>query len=312
MAGACYVYAILPAGALLPVGLTGLDGEPLWTVPARDLAAVVSAPGDASPHPTLDRLLCHEAVVEVIGRAVPSLPVRFGMVLADAAAVARALDVRAGILAEDLRRVGGRVELGVTILAEDSDRATGEIGAHERDRDAGYIRSAPFATARGTESGEAVGAGNAYLRMRLAQHQQEATAHARAAAVAERFDRALGAQAIERRRHLCPAPHLLLRAQYLLDPSSLEGARRAFDEVRRTLREAQPDVRCLLSGPWPPYSFVSERPNGSQGSPGHPLSPIGRGWPESCRPLHHHDGSTTPTPADTTVVPGAANEEVAQ
>lgn len=247
MGSACYIYAIVPAAERLPAGLAGLDGGPLWTVAARGLGAVVSTPGVSPAQPTVDRLLCHEAVVEAIGRAVPALPVRFGTVLADAATVTHALDERADILTGDLRRVGSKVELGVTVLALTED------GAASADHAAGAERTGIVSLARAT------GAGGTYLRARLGQHARETEEHARGAALAELLDAAFGPLVVERRARVCPAPRLLLRAQYLLEPSSVEGCQRRFDEVRRAWRQTQPDLRCLLSGPWPPYSFVTTR-----------------------------------------------------
>jgi len=50
-----------------------------------------------------------------------------------------------------------------------------------------------------------------------------------------------------------PTSHLALRAAYLLEPSRVGAFRGAFEEVR----QARPYLRLLLSGPWPPYSFVT-------------------------------------------------------
>ena len=47
--------------------------------------------------------------------------------------------------------------------------------------------------------------------------------------------------------------HLALSATYLLEPASVAGFSRAFE----SLRASYPGLRLLLSGPWPPYSFVS-------------------------------------------------------
>ena len=64
---------------------------------------------------------------------------------------------------------------------------------------------------------------------------------------------------------------LALRGACLLDPSQVPAFREGFDAIRRI----RPDLRFLLSGPWPPYSFVTPTEAGKQsaiGSPGYDLA----------------------------------------
>src|SRR5690348_857408 len=102
-----YVYAILPAGATIPVGLAGLGHAPVRAVVRRQLAAAISQHTRDHPFsPTRDNLLRHEAVVRALAAEGPTLPVRFGAWLAGLAAVRSALEERDDTLRADLAHIG--------------------------------------------------------------------------------------------------------------------------------------------------------------------------------------------------------------
>jgi len=212
----------------------------------RDLAAVASVPAPVGLRPTSRNVLHHAGVVEALHRLGPTLPVRFGTWLADSDAVARSLDERYGVLVTDLARLGDKVELGVSILW---DSETGEGTAGRSD-------VPPPASA---DLGDGPGAGTRYLQARLAESRREAALKAAATVVARELDGVLGPLALGHRCAIAPTARLAVRAAYLLDPAHLRDCHLAIEGLRRR----RPDVHFLLSGPWPPYSFVSAaRPDG--------------------------------------------------
>ena len=240
-AGRCYVYAILARQSPLSSGLVGLGGDTLSTVPWRDLAAATSRLAAGDLQPTVEHVLRHAEIVEELWQLGPVLPVRFGTVLADAAAVAQALAARYAVLAADLERLGDKVEFGLSVLWEQpaiDDEQRRE--AHDRSPAAPEAAAAP-------------GRGAQYLQARLAEHQRMAAARDRARVFARDLDSVLGAHALERRCTILPTSRLALRTAYLLEPSQVQDFRQTFDR----LRLAYPQLRFLLSGPWPPYSFVT-------------------------------------------------------
>jgi hypothetical protein len=231
MASACYVYAILARETPLPAGLRGIDGAAVALVPYRALAAATSPLERGAPRPTPENVWRHEAVVEALRSQGPALPVRFGTVLADASAVARALAARYDVLVADLARLGDKVEFSLSVLW-DPPRTQEEDQASRR---------------------EAQGPGARYLQARLAAHRREAAGREKASALARALDRELSVHALERRCTLLPTPRIAVRAAYLLEPGRVPAFQDAFTQLRR----AHPDLRLLLSGPWPPYSFVT-------------------------------------------------------
>jgi Gas vesicle synthesis protein GvpL/GvpF len=161
----------------------------------------------------------HEAVVEALMEDRDLLPVRFGSRLEDETAAVRALGERHRQLALALDRVRGAVELSVRMMVD-------------------APRDAPVAEpVTGTE----------YLR-----------AKARVGAEREAALRAvhepLSLRARESSERPVRDPNELLRAAYLVERDAVES----FVELVGELQAADPRVRLLCTGPWPPYSFATQ------------------------------------------------------
>jgi len=228
----CYVYAIVGRSAELPAARAG-SGDELAMVPWRELAAVTGTLRDEDARLTVEAVRRHEAVVEAVRRQGPALPVRFGTVFRDVASVASALAAQYEPLAADLDRLGDKLEVSLTALW--AAPPNGDAAA-----------SPPAEPIAGR------GAGARYLQARAAELRRDEAMKARAKVVARELDLMLGAHALAQRISLLPTPRVALRATYLLDPSGLNAFKRAFEAALRT----RGDVRVLLTGPWPPYSFV--------------------------------------------------------
>lgn len=229
-----YVYAIQRRSSELPAGLAGLDNRPLTTVGHDDLEAVVSEIERDTFRSTAENVMRHETVVESVRRMVPAIPVRFGTILPDAEEVRNSLITNYQSLYRDVERLGDKVEMGLSVLWE------------------------PPAEAQVTEPtehaqpGEA-GTGTRYLRARFAEYRHAAGLQERAQKVADDVDRELAAHTLDQRHSILLTPRLAVRVAYLMHPSSLSAFRDAFDELRSKFA----DLRFLLSGPWPPYSFIT-------------------------------------------------------
>jgi Gas vesicle synthesis protein GvpL/GvpF len=239
MTEGCYVYAIQRRSSTLPAGLAGLDNRPLTTVDHEDLEAVTSGIQHDTFRPTAENVMRHEAVVEAVRRTVPAIPVRFGTVLPDAEAVRDALAANYPTLYGDVERLGDKVEMGLSVLWEPPTSMQTEDTA-ERD-----------------EPGEH-GTGTRYLRSRFSEYRHTTGLRDRARQVADDVDRVLAGHWLDQRRSILPTPRLVVRVAYLMHPSSLSGFRDAFGELHSKFG----DLRFLLSGPWPPYSFITSETTG--------------------------------------------------
>ena len=239
MASPCYVYAILRREARIPPELTGLEDAPLSMVSWRELAAAVSPIERAAIAPAPASLLRHELVVEALCQAGPALPVRFGAILAGQDAVIDALARQSTTLLADLERVGDKVELGLTILwgtEYEQEKAQSEPPQWTKPRSDGNT-----------------GPGARYLQDRLAHYQRETAQNSKVQALIANLERALRPSTLEQVYRRPATERIAARAAYLVHPHQINMFQQAVDE----LRQAQPDLRWLISGPWPPYSFVT-------------------------------------------------------
>ena len=255
----CYVYAIVRREVCIPAALTGLYDAPLSTVAWQDLAAVVS-PIESATLPTIPaHLLRHEAVVEALGQTTPSLPARFGTVLAGQDAVAQAIAEKYEVLLADLARVGDKVELGLTILWN-TPAGQDEMQTEQQ----ASITAAP--------SSSTSKAGTRYLEARLAQYRRETAQQNKARALIAGLEQALRPYTLEQRYRVISLLRLAVRAAYLIQPGHIQNFQHAVDEMR----QKQPDLRWLVSGPWPPYTFVTGAGRPFQQGAGLKLDSIGK------------------------------------
>lgn len=236
-----YVYAIVERDCQPRAEWRGLADSHLSTVEYRSLAAVVS-PTAAPPRPDTAAILCHEALVEALAVHHRALPVRFGTVFSDARAVAEALAERYESLAGDLQRIGDKVELGLVALWRASRERVDAAPVERPDEASSHAPSTR--------------AGARYLQARRSAYARADADKAAARQLAREVDLALRDYTLDRRLVLVNERGLVLRASYLVLPGDVAAVRGAVDD----LRDRRPDVALVLSGPWPPYSFVSAPP----------------------------------------------------
>ncbi|MER7588132.1 GvpL/GvpF family gas vesicle protein [Micromonospora sp. NPDC127501] len=229
----------------------GMDGGPVRAVSAAGLVAVVStAPLDEYGEQPLRRNLedlawleraarAHHAVVEALARRGPVVPARLATVHTDDERVAGSLTVRRAELLAALDRLTGRGEWGVK----------------------GYLVRETATDSAETAGGG--GVGTAYLRRRRAQLTAREERQQVVSAAADTVHDALCELAVAGRRH---APQdrrlsgastpMVLNGAYLVDVAALPR----FTELVGVLGDRHPGLHLELTGPWPAYSFVAERP----------------------------------------------------
>ena len=227
-----YLYAITDQPNLPAPAEPGLEGASLFSLTCQDIAAVVSPLTTATVPPTEDNLWRHEAIVEALMADRTVLPMRFGTVLADEAAVKAALAAHYTDFVASLDRVRGRVELGLRVLWEIADSEWQIADSSQR----------PSAMS-----------GRAYLMARLEEERQRQAWRQRAEALAEEIHAPLDHLAAESTRQVLITPRLLLTAAYLVERDQVA----AFRQKVEALSAAYPKLRFLCTGPWPAYNFVT-------------------------------------------------------
>jgi hypothetical protein len=242
-----YLYAITDQPELpMPAepGLEGVGGcetHP-YNVTHQNIAAVVSPLAATKVPPTEDNVWRHEAVVEALMADRTVLPVRFGTVLTDEAAVQATLAAHYADFVASLNRVRGRVELSLRVLWISDPSAPLRTGFR-----------LPIADCRLPNHEPEIASGRAYLMARLEEERQRQAWRQQAEALAAELHIPLDRLAVESTRQVLVTPRLLLTAAYLVERGQVAAFRREVE----VLSTAHPELRFLCTGPWPAYSFAS-------------------------------------------------------
>ncbi|MET9560055.1 GvpL/GvpF family gas vesicle protein [Streptomyces tauricus] len=239
-----YVYGITSSSLpTLPDGTEGV-GEP--AMPVRvikegDLAAVVSDAPEGL-RPKRRDLLAHQNVLAEAGAGGPVLPMRFGSVSTDDAAVAGVLAERADHFKERLDALAGKVEYNVKATHDE------EAVLHRVMSENPEVRAL-------TEANRSAGGGNYDDKLRLGEMVVAAVKNREVEDAAE-IQRALEPAAVS----VSVGPEStgwLANLSFLVARDSAETFIEAVEEVRK----AHPHLDLRVHGPLPPYSFVEPGPS---------------------------------------------------
>lgn len=234
-----YVYGITRASTgPLPEGAAGIGDppRPVRLVVHGELAALVSdAPADLRPKRR--DLLAHQSVLAQAGASGPVLPMRFGSLSTDDAAVEEVLAERAKHYLERLGALEGKGEYNVK-ATHDEEAVLHQVLAEDPD-----LRAL-------NEANRAAGGGSYEQKLRLGERVVVAVQQ-REARDAQLVRQVLEAAADE----VCPGPDSpgwLANVSFLVAHD--DGG--AFVAAVDALRKEQPQLVLQVNGPLPPYSFV--------------------------------------------------------
>lgn len=248
-----YLYAITDRPDIPLPALTGLEqaARPK-SYPYRDIAAVISHTTTAAPSPVETNLWQHEGVLEALMTDHTILPVRFGTVLTDEAALKDVLETHYADFAAGLKQVCGRVELSLRVLWE-NEVSRGVGGRKDKCEDQPRP-SPPFPQLwRVRGEGGAEASGRDYLLSRLEVERQRQSLRRGAETLAADLHASLAHLSVESTCQVLLTPCLLLKGAYLVEREQLI----AFRQGVVGLSVTYPALRFLCTGPWPPYNFVT-------------------------------------------------------
>lgn len=222
-----YLYCIAPARHGPPDDLRGLDDAAVLGRESGEMTLWVTRTAER-PAPSLDRVRRHNRVVAAsVTETTTPLPMRFGQWFADARRLEASLDGERASHRRALEEVAGALEFGVRLLAPSRER------------------TAPAA------SGSVV-SGREYMERLARRHEAERAAADRARDVADQLRAHLGdlvrrdrVDAEEGDGSVISVSHLVGRREF-----------RRYREAMAVFRERAPGLRPVVTGPWPPYSFV--------------------------------------------------------
>lgn len=227
-----YLYAIVDRLDMPLPTAVDLQETQLEVLRHREIGAVVGRCANVDTAPTAEAVWQHEQIIETLMEDRAVLPVRFGAVLADNAALVAELETHYVDLTADLARLRGHVELAVRVLGDDDGPPE-----HEQEQ----ARPATCGTGRG------------YM-LALVEQQR------RAGQLVEQIHGSLAGLAVDSTSQVLITPRMLLKSAYLVDRDTVP----AFQREINSLCEAHPALNILCTGPWPPFSFVTDSIGGEE------------------------------------------------
>jgi hypothetical protein len=241
---AYYLYGIAPAQPETGLGPVGLAQAEVRYATFGPLSVAVSAhagPDGRVPN-SRDNMLAHQRTIEKMMETVTVLPVAFGTVVADLAAVERYLTDQAPAYLATLAKIEGKVELGLkglwadlpAIFAQVSE-ANPQVSAAKREALAVQAQGGnvqPYLIEVGKLVGEAL----------------QARKEAEAQAVVE----ALRPGALEVRLNKTLTDAMFVNAAFLVDKTQ----EAAFDALVNQLAATMPHAKFKYVGPLAPHNFI--------------------------------------------------------
>ncbi len=221
-----YIYCLSKAGISLGKKLKGLGGDPLYLIPWREVAAVVSHPcKKAYTHTTANAIL-HGKIVEEIQALSPVMPMRFPSFLEGKKDVREFLKKYYDVLEGHLQRVEGKCEISI-----------------------GLISPLPKKTLK--QTAHITSCHEQHLLQSHRLYEWEKGLYKRLEDMVEILSDSLRPHWEERHiEYQDDSP--LISLYFLVKKDRLGAFFKAHDELKKTHTE----LRLLLSGPWPPYNFV--------------------------------------------------------
>jgi hypothetical protein len=203
----------------------GLRGLPLIRVDEGALSAWATLFSSAVPTFTRDDVMeDHRVVNFVFERVSACLPARFPTVVEEGV-LRGGLATRAEHLERQLELVQGACELAVTAVWSAREELSTDVDAETP--------------------------GRRYLLRRQAALAGSERRHARASELADVLESLVGPGLRQAQRQVCPSAEVALSLALLVERDVVDDVR-----VRLSLYSAL-DVRILVHGPWPPYSFAT-------------------------------------------------------
>ena len=226
-----YVYCLAEGVDNLDKTPRGVSNEPVRIVKFEDLSALVSVSRSDAFQVTRKNALAHHEVVGSITEQTTPLPARFGTVVT-VQQLSNYVSTNHQAIKAKLAHVRGRVEMNVRMI-ETID------GADKSPQ---------------SKNENVLGPGTAFLLEKRREILREDAGAAQKGQLSAWLGEKLGDLIKEEKISLSTSGTVILaRADHLIERGNIQ-------EYRTKMSQAvaeRPEIRFMVSGPWPPYSFAN-------------------------------------------------------
>ncbi|MEI6276428.1 MAG: GvpL/GvpF family gas vesicle protein [Prolixibacteraceae bacterium] len=241
------IYAIISANRdeafqLQLKGMRGILGEDLQIIAFQEIAAVVSRTNRADLANVKSEAIAFAQVVENISTIFTLLPMRYGSLMDSEEAVVGMLENNYSDIDQNLRKVENKHEFGLKVMC-DTEKL--KINLQSRSESVGkpLQKSDP-------ESEDSVF--REYINRKLSTHRiEEMVLHYVDAIIAEFSGFLIFLEADKKIKKMTTAT-TIIDAVFLLKKDNKQGLVKAIHEMQNKY----PEMNFILTGPWPPYSFI--------------------------------------------------------
>jgi len=256
--------------------LIGVDDQPVVQVSSNGLVAAVSRITKEELTPDVPLVMAYKKVIAAFHRERTVIPMRYGCLLEEKKQVVQLLKKNQEQYEALLKKLDGCVEMGIRVLIADCGLQKSNPKSAKQTADKSEIRNPkspipnPKSEIRNPKSAipnpKSPMLGRTYLTSRKAHYEQEDNLGKEIDTIIEQYRKAFSGLYVKFKaeyasignlqssifNHQSQPPNPLLSLYFLVPRQSVERFRRVF----RHICSGQ-DAKVLLSGPWPPYNFVT-------------------------------------------------------
>jgi len=242
------IYGVVKAPALAGASMIGLKSRVVSFVVGHGLCAAVSEMATVEGAPSVSELLIYSKVVEDLHHLQAVVPMRYGCFLNGSKAIRNALKERLHQYETLLAQLEGHVEMGIRILLSKKEWRPPRQEVTMKGRDA-FSTTGVTAQPMGEQSVD----GRAYLARRKVHYQMQDESLQGRQALIDRYNQAFSGLYARHRTETETKNGTVILSLYFLTPKSkINRFRETFGQIA-----ANGDAKAMLSGPWPPYNFIT-------------------------------------------------------
>ena len=222
-----YVYCLAKGVEAIAETIQGVSGAPVRLVKVEDFGVLVSNLESETVSVNRENVLAHAAVVRSVLDQTTPLPFRFGTLVTEEQ-LSSYITSRKTALEERLAHVRDCVEMSVKIIWTVAEDQAEQPVAEQ-------------------------GTGTAFLAEKRREILGDERRAAEAKEIASWLHQIVSGLTRDEQVSLRPNEALMLAASHLVERASITQ----YQEQLAEARENRPELHFLVSGPWPPYSFVN-------------------------------------------------------
>jgi len=227
---------------LLLSGMTGISGTNLYAIPFDEICAVVGDIPKDGLTAQGPKVLMYAEVVETLGEQFTLLPMRFGSRMETGLAVRNMLERNYFDIHSNLLKVENRYEFGLKVLCN-SEKLKAELLAKT-----GACIQAPVRPAQAAE----ISVYREYVNRKLEEHRLEELVLAYVDSVIAKINGYLSVFNTEQKTRKMPTASVMIDSVFLIEREHKDTLVQVIDRMQNHY----PSLDFVLTGPWPPYSFV--------------------------------------------------------